>query len=176
MPALGSSCGKELMYLHVHMHSSPKVTCFLFYLDGASSFSHKWKAKLCLPVGCWCLLRAMECEWHWSWKITTGAATSPLDTLLVPKYGNQRCTLKFCVLPKKELGKEKWCSPSLSVFFLKDNITSAIRLNAMDSLQIPEESIQSDVKNVNSLEHRETVVTPDILNFLCIKKSSCFRR
>lgn len=36
----------------------------------------------------------------------------------------------------------------------------------MDFLQIPEESIQSDITNVSSLEHKETIVTPDVGNFL----------
>lgn len=53
------------------------------------------------------------------------------------------------------------------VYFIQDGIiASVIRVNAMDFLQIPEESIQSDITNGSGLEHRETIVAPDVGNFL----------
>lgn len=48
-------------------------------------------------------------------------------------------------------------------------VASAIRVNAKDFLQIPAESIQSDIKNVSSLEHKETILTPDVGNFHCVE-------
>lgn len=41
-------------------------------------------------------------------------------------------------------------------------------MNAMDFLQSSEESIQSDVRNVSSLEHREPIVTPEVGSSHCM--------
>lgn len=42
-------------------------------------------------------------------------------------------------------------------------------MNAMDFLQSSEESIQSDIRNVSSLEHREPIVTPEVKKSYCME-------
>lgn len=63
-PARGSSCGKEFMYLHVHVSSFHKGAdaWFPFLPWRGLLVPSQVKSKTLPAVGSWCLLRATGCE------------------------------------------------------------------------------------------------------------------